>query len=253
MRVGWRFGHGLAAATSIGALLFAPDTAAHLRFPKVKAERWIELRVSEDPIRIGYRVGFGATLAAEQRRAADRDGDFEVSAAEGNAALDARSSEVLSALSVCTGRTLNDVGCRKLERREIERVEAEGWVPGPSGHLHFTWTFRLRERAKDIGALRFEDAYEVPNVEITDVEILPPRHAALTLAGEEGRTTGVSSRFTWIEARRQPGPRVVIASWPPPARTTWGRVVFVAAAVLVLGLGWLGLSRFERSRRPGPG
>ena len=159
------------------AVAVAPPGDAHLRFPAVKAERWIELRLAEEPIRIGYRIGFGAALAAEVRKRADRDGDFEISAAEGNAALDARSAELLASLSVCTGAVLEEVSCRRLSLRDIERVEAEGWAPEDSGHLHFSWTLRLGERATEIGALRFEDDYSVSGVEISDGQIARPAHA----------------------------------------------------------------------------
>lgn len=230
-------------------LLWAAPSAAHLRFPGVAAERWIELRLAEEPVRIGYRIGFGAKLADEVRRAADKDGDFEVSAVEGNAALDARSLELISSLRVCTGGTLADVSCRQLERRDIERVEAEGWVPGPNGHLHFTWTLELRERARDIGAIRLEDGFEVAGVEITDVQIDAPAHSALSLAGEAGRPAGVVQRFSWIEGRRAPGPRAVVAAWTPPRPSALGRILIPLVLLGIVLAFWLG-SRAVRRAAP---
>lgn len=237
----------VALAALVIALSVAAVVPAHLRFPTVKAERWIELRLGEEPIRIGYRIGFGARLAGEQRRAADRDGDFEVSASEGNAALDARTKDLLRALTVCTGRSLREVVCRKLELREVERVEAEGWKPGPNEHLHFAWTLKLRDRARDVGAIRVEDAYEVEGVEVSDVAIDPPAHTSLELAGEGGRAKGVASRFSWLEARRPPGPRVVVAQWAAPPRSSRAGLGVALGVAAALVLGWLGLSRRRRS------
>lgn len=238
------------AALALGLCALSVTRAgdSHLRFPTVKAERWIELRLGEDPIRIGYRVGFGAALATELRRAADRDGDFQVSAAEGNAALDARSSALLAALSICTGRSLETVRCRRLAPRDIERVEAEGWTPGPSGHLHFAWTLRLTERASAIGALRLEDGYDVPGVEMTDVSIDRPAHVPLGRAGDGGRAAGVAERFNWVERLREPGPRVVVAEWAPPARSRAAGAAALVALAVALGLGTAWLLR----RRGGP-
>lgn len=232
-----------AAALALGACaaLVAREGDSHLRFPTVKAERWIELRLAEEPIRIGYRVGFGAGLASELRKSADRDGDFQVSAAEGNAALDARTTALLGALSVCTGPTLDHVSCRRLGPRDVERVEAEGWTPGPNGHLHFSWTLRLRERAREIGAIRLEDAYDVPGVEISDVQIDPPPHAPLARAGDAAMAAGVAERFNWVERLREPGPRVVVAAWTPPksrGRALWLAAACVAIAGLVVWVFW---------------
>ncbi len=202
---------------AIAALLVGAPATAHLRFPKLKGERSIEIALNEDPIRIRYRIGLGASLADAERGHADRDDQFGVSAAEGNAALDEHTDALLGALTVCTGRTLDAVACRKLRRRDVERVEAQGWVPGPARHLHFAWTLRLRERAGDIGALRLEDDYQPPGLEITDVSIVPPRGVELTRAGDGALgSTGVTAAFSWIEARRSPGPRVIVAAWPPP-------------------------------------
>ena len=236
-----------AAASLLAALLSTGAPRAHLRFPTVKAERWIELRLGEEPIRVGYRLGFGATLATELRKAADRDGDFQVSAAECNAALDARTAALLAALSVCTGRTLDDLRCRRLTTRDIERVESEGWAPGQSGHLHFIWTFRLAERANEIGAFRLEDAYDVPGIEISDVQIDRPLHTPLARAGDGALSAGVTERFNWIERQREPGPRVVVAAWAPPLRRFSSGLMAAAALVLAAAAAWL-LSRRSRPK-----
>jgi hypothetical protein len=235
------------AAAAVALLALSTDAAAHLRFPTVRAERWIELRLDESPIRIGYRVGFGTELAKAARRAADRDSDGEVSVVEGNAALDDKTAELLSRVRVCVGRTLSEVECRPLSRRDVEQVEAEGWVPGPSGHLHFAWTLRLASDAADLGALRFEDAWEVAGVEITDVRIKPPRGAALTRAGEGDEPNDVASGFTWIEARRGAGPRVVAAAWPPQAHPSWPLLGLALASTLIGIVAWL-----RARRKPAP-
>lgn len=235
-----------AIAGSLAAAIFAQQGDAHLRFPKVKGERLIELRLAEDPIRLGYRVGFGDSLAAQIRSRADRDGDTQVSAAEGNAALDARSAEVLAALVICTGRTPDTTTCRHFSARDIERVEAEGWVPSQSGHLHFAWTLRLKERANEIGAIRLEDAYEVPGIELTDVEISAPPHTPLLRAGDGAVASGVAQRFTWIERVREPGPRIVVASYAPP-KPTRKRFLLAAGLLALAGaMAWV----FLRQRRP---
>jgi LPXTG-motif cell wall-anchored protein len=167
-----------------------------------------------------------------------------VSTAEGNAALDARSGELLQQLEVCTGDSIDDLACRKLDRRQIELVEAQGWIPDASGHLHFAWTLRLDVATSQIGAIRLVDSYEVGGIEMTDVEIVPPDDLELLAAGGEDRPGGVSRSFTWAEARRPPGPRVVTASWPPP-EMPWLAIAGAALLLLALGL----LVRF-RKRRP---
>ena len=236
-----------AGGLCMSAVAVAPPGDAHLRFPAVKAERWLELRLAEEPIRIGYRIGFGAALAAEVRKRADRDGDFEISAAEGNAALDARSAELLASLSVCTGAVLEEVSCRRLSLRDIERVEAEGWAPEDSGHLHFSWTIRLGERATEIGALRFEDDYSVSGVEISDVQIDRPAHTPLLRAGDAGRAEGVAASFNWIERLREPGPRVVIAAWAPPRARPFGVLLVLVLALLATFAAWTARRRSRRS------
>ncbi len=127
------------------------------------------LRLDEKPIRIEYRVGRGIELSTPIRRAADTNGDFDVSTAEGNAALDARSRVLLAHLRVCTGRTLKQLHCGHLGQQDIERVEADGWVPGATGHLVFSWVLKLHQSVDQIGAVRLEDSYAAPGIEITDV------------------------------------------------------------------------------------
>jgi hypothetical protein len=219
---------------AVALLLATASSFAHLRFPAVRAERWLELRLGEDPIRIGYRLGFGAALAKEQRKAADRDGDGEVSAAEGNAALDAKTLELLGGLRVCTGDSLEQLDCQQLRQPDVELVEAEGWIPGPTGHLHFAWTLRLRTGARKLGAIRIEDGWETPGVEITEVSIQSPPERPLTRAGEGDSPDGTRLEFTWIEARRGSGPRVVAASWPKESDRVWPLLV-IAGALIVAG------------------
>jgi hypothetical protein len=197
----------------------------------MRGERWIEVRLAEEPIRIAYRVGFGAELAARERKSADADGDGEVSAAEGNAALDARTDALLGALRVCTGRSADALDCRALVRRDVERVEAEGWIPGPTGHLHFSWTLALRDAKSDLGAIRIEDGWQVDGIEVTDVGF--DGASDLTAAGEGESPAGVAARFTWIESRRAPGPRTFSAAWPPPPERPW--LVLLAAGLLMIG------------------
>lgn len=234
---------------AVGLLLAVP-ASAHLVFPSLKGERWIIVRLDQDPIRIQYRIGRGMELARPVRRAADTNGDFEVSATEGNAALDARSKQLLARLEVCTGRTLQKVQCTHLASRDIERVEADGWTPGVTGHLVFTWTLRLHQRADQIGALRLEDSYPAEGVEITEVRIHAPRGKHLRVAGD-GRATGVRAQFGWTEQNRPPGPRVVVAEWPPPRRAR-GLFALGIAVGLVLVL-WVVWSRLRRPRSAAPG
>jgi hypothetical protein len=229
----------------VGIFAWAAPSRAHLQFPALKAERSLELYLSEAPIRLGYRVAFGAELAAAERRKADRDRDGVVSAGEGNAALDARSAELLGALRVCGGLALDAVECRELTPKQIERVEAEGWTPGPTADLHFAWLLNLGDGAESLGALRIEDAWKPPGVEITVVRIEPPKERALTAAGEGNLPTGVARELTFIEARRGAGPYVVSAAWPAPQRK-W---VSGAAFALLMALGALLYWQTRRERR----
>jgi hypothetical protein len=228
-------------------LALVVPAAAHLRFPTVKAERFVELRLNEAPIRIGYRIGLGTERAAEERKLADADHDGTVDTLEGNAALDRHTDVLLGQLEVCTGPRHDALTCKHLERRNVELVAAEGWTPDDdAAHLHFVWTLRLDQRATDIGAIRVSDSYDESfGVEMTDVEIEAPTHAKLTLAGEAGRTSGLATRFTWIEARRTPGPRVAIAAWPEPPRSTRRLVVIAAAATAFGGLAWWWSRRWQ--------
>lgn len=228
-------------------LLCTLPLAAHLRFPTVKAERLLSLRLNEDPIRIGYRIGLGTERAAEQRKLADGNHDSHVDTLEGNAALDRHTDVLLGALEVCTGPRLDALVCKRLERRNVELVAAEGWTPDDdAAHLHFVWTLRLDQRATDIGAISVSDSYDEGfGVEMTDVEIESPTHTKLSLAGELGRTTGLATRFSWIEARRAPGPRVAIAAWPPPSSSTRRVVVILLAGTAFGALAWWWSRRWQ--------
>lgn len=206
------------------------------------------LRLDEKPIRIEYRVGRGIELSTPIRRAADTNGDFDVSTAEGNAALDARSRVLLAHLRVCTGRTLKQLHCGHLGQQDIERVEADGWVPGATGHLVFSWVLKLHQSVDQIGAVRLEDSYAAPGIEITNVRIRPPPGKKLLRAGD-GRTTGVHTQFGWTASNRPSGPRIVVAEWPPPSRKAQRVVLLGLVALLAWGL-W---AVWRRRRAPAAG
>jgi hypothetical protein len=229
------------------SLALATTSAAHLRFPTVKAERHVRLRLAEDPIRIDYRIGLGTERAIEVRKLADANRDGKVDTLEGNAALDARTDALLQQLEVCTGANLETVECKRLEKRNVELVAAEGWAPEDDAeHLHLMWTFRLDRRATDIGAIRVSDGYDGDfGVELTDVEIDAPAHAKLSLAGEGGRTAGLAARFSWVEARRAPGPRIVVAAWPAPASSRRRFVVIALAGTAFGALAWWWSRRWQ--------
>ncbi len=219
----------------IAALLvgLTGDVEAHLKFPKLKGERRLVLDLSGSSAELQYRVGFGVSLADAERKAADKDGDFLVGVLEANAAMDAKTASLAPKLRVCTGVEPGQLACRSLETRDVSRMESEGWVPGPTRHLHVTWTFDLRVAPESIGAIVVEDDYQVPGLEITDVAIEAPPHAKLIEAGDADRAGGVSTEFTWIESARPKGPRRVVAVWPgPPATGRLGLVLGVAAAIL---------------------
>jgi hypothetical protein len=217
------------------ALAVTGSALAHGGVPNAKAERSLDVVLREDGIRIAYRIGYGERLAAEQRRLADRNADFEVAVTEGTTELDARTAALLHGLNVCTGPTLERVECRKLQGTDVERVAAEGWVPGPSPHLHFEWTLKLPESTKSVGALRIEDAYEVAGVQVSDVRIDAAPGLALTRAGDgSAETKAVSRQFAWSEARRAPGPRVTIVEWQTPPQSA--ALIAGASLVAVLGL-----------------
>lgn len=230
---------GRAARRALAAVLVLSAPAlAHLRFPAFKAERALELRLDEAPIRLRYALAFGPELASAERVKADADRDLVVSAAEGSAALDARTAELLRALRFCQGDGLDALECSELSPRQIELVAAEGWNAGPGADLHFDWTFNLGESVESIGAVRVEDASGLPGVEITEARIEPPRGRALRAAGEGSIPAGVTRRLSWIEARRGSGPRVLAAAWPPPRRR-WVTLAIVAAVVaLAAALYW---------------
>jgi hypothetical protein len=237
---------GRAARRALAAVLVVSAPAlAHLRFPALKAERALELRLDEAPIRLRYALAFGPERANAERLKADIDRDLVVSAAEGSAALDARSAELLRTLRVCKGDRLDALECSELSARQIELVAAEGWNAGPAGDLHFGWTFNLGESVESIGALRVEDAFELPGVEITEVRIEPPRGRALAAAGEGSAPQGVTRRLSWIEARRGSGPRILSAVWPPPSRH-WVTLA-IAAAVVALAAALYWQTRRERA------
>ena len=217
-------------------LLSAAPAAAHLQYPRLTGERSIDIALNEHPIRIRYRIGLGARLADAERGRADTDDQFGVSAAEGNAALDAHTDALLAKLSVCTGRTLEQVSCRALTHRDVEQVEAQGWVPGASRDLHFAWTLRLREDAAEIGALRLSDDYRPAGIEITNVQITPPQGVKLLRAGDAAQSSAeVMSLLSENEKARALGPRVVVAAWPPPPATDF-RIWLVLAALVVIGV-----------------
>lgn len=231
------------AWVALAILAIASVASAHLVFPDVRGERIIEIHLERDPIQIDYRIGLGMDAAVPVRRAADTNRDFEISAVEGNAALDARTAKLLADLTVCTGRTLDAVSCRHLARTDVERVDAQGWVPGPAGDIHFLWTLDLHASARDIGALRVEDASSQPGVEITEVRITPPAGKPLLVAGVRDAHS-VARRFTWIEKSRPPGPRVIVAAWAPPPR----RVLWLLLGVVLAGAAILGFRRLRKAR-----
>jgi len=235
-----------AARRALAAVLVASTPAlAHLRFPAFKAERALELRLDEAPIRLRYALAFGPELANAERRKADADGDLAVSAAEGSAALDTRSGELLRTLRICKGDRLEALECSELSARQIELVAAEGWNAGSAADLHFSWTFNLGESGENIGAIRIEDAFEPAGIEITEARIEPPKARALLAAGEGGAPQGVTRRLSWIEARRGGGPRVLSAAWPAPSRR-WVTLA-VAAAVIALAGALYWQTRRERT------
>lgn len=237
----------LIAALVAGITSTTVFSSAHIPIPTLKGDRLVELRLDEDPIRIGYRLGFGATLAAAERKAADADGDGAVSAAEGNARLDARTDELLAALVVCTGQKLDALDCKKLDRTAVERVAAEGWDPEPNGHLHLSWTLELRTRSSEIGAIRVEDGWDLSGIEVSDVAFAAPRHAPLELAGEADRPSGVAERISFIEQRRAPGPRTVIAVWPAPRPSPRRKIAVLLAIAALLAAGGFWASRRRSS------
>lgn len=184
-------------------------------------------------MRVSYHIGFGFEEASVVRRRADRDGDGAVSAAEGNSWADAWTRDLVGALVVCLGPNADDVKCSSPPLDAVPGRRVQGWVPDGPGHLHFEWTVVLGVAASDVGAVRVEDEWEPGGVTISDVTIAAPRHTPLLSAGVEGQA-GVSTELTWIEARREPGPRVIHATWQAPAAAPWARLA-VGAAVAAGG------------------
>lgn len=183
-----------------------------------------------------YRLGFGVDRANTERKLADRDGDFQVSTLEANARLDRRTAELVAATSVCVGRTRDALSCRPLKPSEVVRVEAEGWSPGPTGHLHITWRLELTERPARLGAFELQDGYSVEGVDVTDVTITPPAGVTPLAAGDPAGKLGAATlRWTWVEANRPAGPRRVLVTWPPP-REALDRLLLGVAALAIAGL-----------------
>lgn len=217
--------------------LASSDVGAHLRFPKLQGERRIVLDLSGPSAVLQYRTGFGTARADAERKRADRDGDIVVGALESNAAMDEKTAALLRSVSICSGSDRDTLSCKRLDKRDILRMESEGWVPGPTRHLHVTWTFDLRIAPASVGALVVEDDYQVAGLEITDVSIKAPGHAPLTEAGDADKPGGVTTEFTWIESARAKGPRRIVAVWPgPPASNRVGLFIGIAAAAVVAAL-----------------
>ncbi|MCC6215376.1 MAG: hypothetical protein IT376_10935 [Polyangiaceae bacterium] len=172
-----------------------------------------------------------------------------VSAAEGNAALDARTAALLPSLRLCVGRTRAELHCRSPEARDVDRAEAEGWQARTVDHLQLQWTVRFRERPRDLGALRIEDADETPGAAITEVRIEGAPGRPLLLAGDGQRESGVARGFTWVESNRGPGPRIVHASWAPPQRLPPWAFAGVAGALAAGALAALAAARRARRGR----
>jgi hypothetical protein len=185
------------------------------------------------PVRAVYRLTSTGRHAERDRRAADRDRDGAISAAEGNAAIDLRSSELIARLRVCRGDALDasNLECRTIARRDIELVEADGWSQAFDAHLHFTWTFQLGFSTADASALRFEDGDTTPGIETSDVSIVAPVEQPLIAAGDGPSAGSLTQRFNWIESARAPGPRVVVARWQKSPGRRWAAAVAVAAGV----------------------
>jgi hypothetical protein len=225
------------AIFAAAAILASSGVAAHLRFPKSKGERTVVLDLSGASAQLQYRIGFGTAMADAERKRADRDGDVVVGALESNAAMDEKTAALLRSVSICTGNQRDALTCRRLDKRDMMRMESEGWVPGPTRHLHITWTFDLRVAPTSIGAVIVEDDAQVPGLEITDVTIKAPIHAALTEAGDADKPGGITTQFTWIESARARGPRRIVAVWPvAPASSRVGLFVGIAAAAIAAAL-----------------
>ena len=163
---------------------------------------------------------------------------------EANDALDARSLELLASLRVCSGDSLDErnLECKKLERQDIELLEADGWSPSTDAHLHFTWTFKLGFSVDQVSALRLEDRDPTPGVVTSEVVIAAPPTQPLIVAGDGAHSGGLTRDFNWIEAGRAPGPRVVVARWQTSKGPRWAAVVGVTVMVafaLVIARYWV--------------
>jgi hypothetical protein len=207
-------------------------------------ERTLVLELDRAPIRVSYRIWVAGAAAERARSAADRDRDGQVDAREANQALDERADELLAALRICSGDAADELRCERLERRDVERVEADGWSKAGPAHLHFGWTLRLRAAPVAIGALRVEDDHVFPGVAVSNVQIEPPQAFPLLAAGAGPEPRGVARQFNWIEANRERGPRVTTALWRPHGRRLWWGALLALAAGLSIGL-----IAFLRARR----
>lgn len=196
-------------------------------------ERKLVLLLDRSPVRVVYGLSVAGAAAERARIAADRDANGEVDTFEANHALDARASALLEKLRICSGDSLDDVRCEKLERHDIERVDSSGWSRAEPAHLHFVWTLRLQVTTDQIGALRVEDDDASPEIAISSVEIEPPRGVRLLTAGSGSEPRGVASEFNWIEANRTPGPRLISATWNTPNKR---RQLYAYGALVAGGL-----------------
>jgi hypothetical protein len=196
-------------------------------------ERTLVLELDRDPIRLDYRISVAGAAAERVRSAADRDGDGWVDTAEANLALDAQAAELLAALRVCSGGSPDALRCEPPERRDVERVDSDGWSRAGPAHLHLGWTLRLRQTKTTIGALRVEDAHAFPGVAISSVRIEAPQGVALLAAGAGSEPRGVAREFNWIEANREAGPRMTTAVWERPRRPWLGVLAALAGGLLL--------------------
>ncbi len=178
-----------------------------------------------------YTLGLGPAVAAKQRADADTNHDGKVSDAEGRAALERLGRQLAGSVSVCTGRDLPTVHCKKLDA--VERSHAVGWNAGKDSPLELEWDFGLD--LAGAGALRISDAWKFPGIARTDVIIAPgARH--LSRAGPEEGKPGVVTHFGWRDELRGDAPRTLVVTWPaPPSHSRW--IALALAALLALGLG----------------
>jgi len=211
--------------------------AAH-ETPASGGERKLVLELDRSPVRMVYGLCVAGAAAERVRAAADRDANGEVSASEANLALDQRASELIERVRICSGDGLDgELTCTKLQRRDVERVDSDGWSRAGSPHLHFAWTLRLPVSVDRVGALRIEDDFTFPDVGISTVEIEPPGAHALIAAGAGALPRSVARQFNWIETAREPGPRVIAAAWGAPQRSrSW---ILIVLLVLLIAGAWL--------------